>query len=112
MDDIIYVFGGRGVNGKVLGELSALKLSSGSSATCAPMKDHDSHTDQRWYMFQKMGPAPSPRLGHAMASMGSRVFVLGGLDEVSPALTGSEDSSFIHILDTSQFYIYVMSHSH
>lgn len=63
-------------------------------------------------MFKKMGPAPSARSGHGMASVGSRVFVLGGLGEVSTAPTESEDSSYIHILDTSQSYIHAMSHSY
>ncbi|TFY62846.1 hypothetical protein EVJ58_g3607 [Rhodofomes roseus] len=84
VDDVVYVFGGRGVDGKDLGDLGAFKISN-----------------QRWYMFQKMGPAPTPRSGHAMASMGSRVFVLGGLGGESlgnPAK--SDDPTLIHVLDT------------
>ncbi|KAH9937238.1 uncharacterized protein B0H18DRAFT_1113097 [Fomitopsis serialis] len=84
VDDVIYVFGGRGVDGKDLGDLGAFKISN-----------------QRWYMFQKMGPAPTPRSGHAMASMGSRVFVLGGLGGESlgnPAKP--EDPTLVHVLDT------------
>lgn len=57
-----------------------------------------SRTDQRWYMFQNMGPAPSGRSGHAMASMGGRVFVLGG-ESFTP--TKGEDHGVIHVLDTS-----------
>ncbi|KAI0931811.1 hypothetical protein AcW2_000608 [Taiwanofungus camphoratus] len=84
VDDVIYVFGGRGVDGKDLGDLGAFKISN-----------------QRWYMFQKMGPAPSPRSGHAMASMGSRVFVLGGLGGESLGNTAKpEDPTVIHVLDT------------
>lgn len=60
-------------------------------------------SDQRWYMFQKMGPAPTPRSGHAMASMGSRVFVLGGLGGESLNPQKPEDPSIIHVLDTSTF---------
>ncbi|TBU34681.1 hypothetical protein BD311DRAFT_746594 [Dichomitus squalens] len=83
VDDVVYVFGGRGVDGKDLGDLGAFKVSN-----------------QRWYMFQKMGPAPSPRSGHAMASMGSRVFVLGGLGGESLNPQKPEDPSIIHVLDT------------
>ncbi|KAI0361372.1 hypothetical protein OH77DRAFT_1417617 [Trametes cingulata] len=83
VDDVIYVFGGRGVDGKDLGDLGAFKISN-----------------QRWYMFQKMGPAPSPRSGHAMASMGSRVFVLGGLGGESLNTQKPEDPTIIHVLDT------------
>ena len=54
--------------------------------------------DQRWYMFQNMGPAPSVRSGHRMATVGTRVFVLGGVSSV-PGQT--DDSSIIHVLDTS-----------
>ncbi|KAF8140428.1 hypothetical protein EV363DRAFT_1579771 [Boletus edulis] len=80
VDDVIYIFGGRGVDGKDLGDLAAFKLSN-----------------QRWYMFQNMGPAPSARSGHAMASMGSRVFVLGG-ESFTP--TRGDDHGIIHVLDT------------
>ncbi|KAI9060535.1 hypothetical protein FKP32DRAFT_1595287 [Trametes sanguinea] len=83
VDDVIYVFGGRGVDGKDLGDLGAFKISN-----------------QRWYMFQKMGPAPSPRSGHAMASMGSRVFVLGGLGGESLNTQKPEDPTIVHVLDT------------
>ncbi|KAJ8469232.1 hypothetical protein ONZ51_g9130 [Trametes cubensis] len=80
VDDVMYVFGGRYVDGKDLGELGALDLSN-----------------QRWYMFQNMGPAPCPRSGHAMASMGSQVFVLGGesMDSEEP-----EDPTLVHVLNT------------
>ncbi|KAJ4485930.1 hypothetical protein J3R30DRAFT_3282095 [Lentinula aciculospora] len=80
VDDVIYVFGGRGVDGKDLNDLAAFKLSN-----------------QRWYMFQNMGPAPSGRSGHAMASIGTRVFVLGG-ESFTPSKL--EDANFIHVLDT------------
>ena len=56
--------------------------------------------DQRWYMFQNMGPSPSVRSGHAMASVGTRVFVLGG-ESSSPGQT--DDPNMIHVLDTSMY---------
>ncbi|PSR76700.1 hypothetical protein PHLCEN_2v8297 [Hermanssonia centrifuga] len=83
VDDVVYIFGGRGVDGKDLGDLGAFKLSN-----------------QRWYMFQKMGPSPTARSGHAMASMGSRVFVLGGLGGESLNPAKPEDPTLIHVLDT------------
>ncbi|KAF8578415.1 hypothetical protein K439DRAFT_1362232 [Ramaria rubella] len=79
VDDVMYVFGGRGVDGKDLGDLAAFKISN-----------------QRWYMFQNMGPAPSGRSGHAMSSSGARVFVLGG----EAFGTKTEDVNVIHVLDT------------
>lgn len=50
-------------------------------------------------MFQNMGPSPTARSGHAMASMGSRVFVLGG-ESFTPAR--GDDHGIIHVLDTSE----------
>jgi hypothetical protein len=53
---------------------------------------------QRWFMFQNMGPSPSGRSGHAMASSGPRIFVLGG---ESAAGSQTDESALIHVLDTS-----------
>jgi hypothetical protein len=50
-------------------------------------------------MFQNMGPSPSGRSGHAMATAGSRVFVLGGESFTSPK---ADDPMMIHVLDTSK----------
>lgn len=61
--------------------------------------------DQRWYMFQNMGPAPSARSGHAMASIGPRVFVLGGLGAEFMNPTKPEDPTLIHVLDTSMLFL-------
>ena len=57
-------------------------------------------------MFQNMGPAPSPRSGHAMASMGPRVFVLGGLGAEFMNPTRPEDPTSVHVLDTSSYFIH------
>jgi hypothetical protein len=53
-------------------------------------------------MFQNMGPSPSGRSGHAMATAGSRVFVLGGESFTSQK---ADDPMLIHVLDTSEFRI-------
>jgi hypothetical protein len=58
--------------------------------------------DQRWYMFARMGPSPSGRSGHAMASQGSRVWVLGG-ESFPPNKV--EDKSSFHVLDTREFIL-------
>jgi hypothetical protein len=55
--------------------------------------------DQRWYMFQNMGPAPTPRSGHAMVAAHGKVFVVGGEANASSA-AGRDDPSLIHILDS------------
>ncbi|GAA5827160.1 hypothetical protein JCM3770_000340, partial [Rhodotorula araucariae] len=82
VDDVMYVFGGRGVDGKDLDDLAAFKISN-----------------HRWFMFQNMGPAPSGRSGHAMATYGSKVLVLGGESYTS---TKADDPAFIHVLDTTK----------
>ncbi|TFK34116.1 hypothetical protein BDQ12DRAFT_669674 [Crucibulum laeve] len=80
VDDVIYVFRGRGVDGKDLGDLAAFNISN-----------------QQWYTFPNMGTSPSARSGHAMASVGSEVFVLGGESFPSPK---SDDMSTTYVLDT------------
>ncbi|KTW30365.1 hypothetical protein T552_00838 [Pneumocystis carinii B80] len=81
VDDIIYIFGGRGLDGSDLGDLIAFKIST-----------------SRWYIFQNMGPSPSPRSGHVLTSFGQKIIVLGGED----SLNRIEDSSISYILDTSK----------
>ncbi|EIW73669.1 hypothetical protein TREMEDRAFT_59843 [Tremella mesenterica DSM 1558] len=84
VDDVIYVFGGRDVNGKDLGDLAAFKISN-----------------HRWFMFQNMGPAPSARSGHSMVAAHGRIFVLGG--EANATMpTQKDDPSLIHVLDTTK----------
>ncbi|KAH0590935.1 hypothetical protein H2248_001048 [Termitomyces sp. 'cryptogamus'] len=80
IDDVMYVFGGRGVDGKDLNDLAAFKISN-----------------QRWYMFQNMGPAPSGRSGHSMASVNSKVYVLGGESSIPDQ---GEDPAIVSVLDT------------
>ncbi|SCZ97771.1 BZ3500_MvSof-1268-A1-R1_Chr7-3g09572 [Microbotryum saponariae] len=82
VDDVMYVFGGRGVDGKDLEDLAAFEI-----------------TNQRWFMFQNMGPAPSGRSGHAMATWQNKVFVLGG---ESYTAQRHDDPGFIHVLDTGK----------
>ncbi|KAI0673362.1 galactose oxidase [Trametes maxima] len=80
--DIVYVFGGRGVDGANIGELAAFRI-----------------PNQRWYMFHNMGPEPAPRSGHGMVSVGSRVFVLGGVSEDDLDGTG-KDANVAYVLET------------
>ena len=61
-------------------------------------------------MFAKMGPEPSPRSGHCMTVMGSRIFVFGGLgDEAhsvpisAAASSGEGEETMVHVLETSGF---------
>ncbi|EAL21307.1 hypothetical protein CNBD3610 [Cryptococcus deneoformans B-3501A] len=86
VDDTIYIFGGRDVKGKDLGDLAAFRLSN-----------------QRWFMFQNMGPSPAARSGHAMVSAHGKIFVVGGEANQVPLEPGErDDPQKIHVLDTSK----------
>ena len=79
----MYVFGGRVQDGTDLGDLAAFRIST-----------------RRWYMFQNMGPSPSPRSGHSMTTYGKHIIVLGG--EPSSAPRDAEELSIAYVLDTSK----------
>lgn len=83
VNDTMYIFGGRIQDGTDLGDLAAFRIST-----------------RRWYMFQNMGPSPSPRSGHSMTTFGKHIIVLGG--EPSSAPRDSEELSIAYILDTSK----------
>jgi hypothetical protein len=82
VDDVMYIFGGRGVDGKDLGDLASFKISN-----------------QRWYMFANMGPSPSGRSGHALTAYQNKVVVLGG-----ESFTGGkpDDPATVYVLDTGK----------
>ncbi|KAJ5156071.1 hypothetical protein N7492_008874 [Penicillium capsulatum] len=83
VNDVMYVFGGRTDEGMDLGDLSAFRISS-----------------RRWYSFQNMGPAPSPRSGHSMTAFGKQIIVMAG--EPSSAPRDPAELSMAYILDTSK----------
>lgn len=82
VDDVMYIFGGRGVDGNDLGDLASFKISN-----------------QRWYMFANMGPAPTGRSGHVLTTYQNKVLVLGG-----ESFTGgnADDPNIVHVLDTAK----------
>lgn len=56
-------------------------------------------------MFQNMGPAPTGRSGHAMATWQNKVFVLGG-ESYTGAVNPNkrpDDINMVHVLDTGKF---------
>ncbi|RHZ87766.1 hypothetical protein Glove_30g35 [Diversispora epigaea] len=83
IDDVFYIFGGRTIEGKELSDLSAFKLNS-----------------KQWFMFQKMGPSPSPRYWHTMTSLDKLILVFGG--ESSMQTTKPDEEGAIHVLDTTK----------
>lgn len=83
----MYVIGGRDVDGNELNDLCAFRIRS-----------------QRWYMFQNMGPSPTPRHSASMTSVKDKLFVIGGELKLG---TKPDDNSSIYILDSGKFYIYI-----
>ncbi|KAJ5132321.1 hypothetical protein N7448_006479 [Penicillium atrosanguineum] len=83
VNDVMYVFGGRTDEGMDLGDLSAFRIST-----------------RRWYSFQNMGPAPSPRSGHSMTAFGKQIIIMAG--EPSSAPRDAAELSMAYILDTSK----------
>ncbi|CDO72998.1 hypothetical protein BN946_scf185007.g52 [Trametes cinnabarina] len=81
--DVVYIFGGRGVDGANIGQLAAFRI-----------------PNQRWYTFQNMGPEPAPRSGHGMVAVGSKIYVLGGVSEDDLDGTGKE-ANVAYVLETN-----------
>lgn len=83
INDVMYIFGGRTDEGTDLGDLAAFRIST-----------------RRWYSFQNMGPAPSPRSGHAMSAFGKQIIVMAG--EPSFAPRDPAELSMVYVLDTAK----------
>ena len=66
---------------------------------------HLQNSALRWFKFHNVGPSPHGRSAHAMASDGTRVFVLGGYSR--GAL--SDEMSLIHVFDTSVYFPLLIS---
>jgi Galactose oxidase, central domain len=81
--DVMYIFGGRTEEGADLGDLAAFRISS-----------------RRWYTFQNMGPAPSPRSGHTMTACQQQIIVLGGEPSTPPR--DPSELNLVYVLDTSK----------
>ena len=72
---------------------------------------HMRNAAQRWFEFHNVGTSLVGRTAHAMASDGTRVFVLGGLS-VGGRLIGarrSDELSLIPFFDTSMYFRSVIS---
>ena len=67
---------------------------------------HIHYPAQQWSTFQDIGPGPGERGAHAMASDGTRVFLLGG--NLSPGAQ-VDKAKPIHVLDTSTYFLFIIS---
>ncbi|TIB86506.1 hypothetical protein E3Q06_01550 [Wallemia mellicola] len=81
--DVMYIFGGRGTDGKDLGDLAGFNI-----------------LKRRWFAFQSMGPSPSGRSGQTMSTSGESVFVFGGeaFNAPDPANNTNDDPNIVHVL--------------
>jgi hypothetical protein len=61
------------------------------------------NTAQRWFNIHSVGQSPRERWRHAMASDGTRVFVLGG----DPR--GARSPILMHSFDTGTYFLFVIS---
>lgn len=57
---------------------------------------------QRWFMFQNMGPAPSPRFGSTFAAVGDKIIAMGG---ESTSGKSDENPYAVHVLDCSKYML-------
>jgi hypothetical protein len=64
---------------------------------------HMRNAAQRWFTFHNEGTSPLRRSAHAMASDGTRIFVLGGYSRDVRA----DEISLIHVFDTSMYVFLV-----
>jgi Kelch motif len=69
---------------------------------------HMRNAAQRWFKISNKGTSPNRRVFHAMASDGTRVFVLGGYSRDARA----DQLSLIHVFDTSMYIRSVISSEH
>ena len=83
INDVMYVFGGRTDEGIDLGDLVAFRIPT-----------------RRWYLFQNMGPAPSPRSGHSMTAFGRQIIAMAGEPSSSPR--EPTELSLVYVLDTTK----------
>ena len=60
------------------------------------------YSAQRWFAFRDIGPGPCGRSSHAMASDGTRIFLLGGA--LSTGAKANE-SELLYVLDTSMYFL-------
>ncbi|KAK3845737.1 MAG: hypothetical protein J3R72DRAFT_360295, partial [Linnemannia gamsii] len=78
VEGVLYVFGGSSPDGSELNDAYAFRIH-----------------ERRWYLFQNVGPAPSPRSGHTMCTVKDKIFVIGGESEQS----NMEDPAYIYYLE-------------
>ena len=99
----MYVFGGYAPKEGYLDYLYALQLSSEWFSVCVLNRYlvHMQNAAQRWFRFHNVGQSPLKRSYHAMVSVGTRVFVLGG----NSGSRLPDEASLVHVFDTSMYFL-------
>ncbi|KAI1299068.1 Negative regulator of mitotic exit [Mortierella claussenii] len=78
IDSVLYIFGGNSPDGTELNDAYAFKIH-----------------ERRWYLFQNVGAAASPRSGHTMCTIKDKIFIIGGDAELGLL----DDPAFIYYLE-------------
>ncbi|KAF9420897.1 Negative regulator of mitotic exit, partial [Podila epigama] len=81
VDGVLYIFGGVSPDGSELNDAYAFKIH-----------------ERRWYLFQNVGPAASPRTGQTMCTIKDKIFILGGESEMNQ----TEDSAQIYYIELTK----------
>ena len=105
VDDVMYVFGEFSTDEGYLDGLYALQLTSECLSMLNRYLVHVQNAARRWFKIHNVGPSPHRRWDHAMASVGTRVFVLGGYSNDAR----EDEISLIHVFDTSMSVCFVIS---
>ena len=123
VDGVLYIFGGNSPDGSELNDAYAFRihgmyqvllrmyhhaswLAPGQFRPCIYTFTNNFITppsllfiERRWYLFQNVGPAPSPRSGHTMCTVKDKIFILGGESEQNRM----EDSAQIYFVEIRKF---------
>ncbi|KAF9432469.1 Negative regulator of mitotic exit [Entomortierella beljakovae] len=78
VDGVLYIFGGNSPDGTELNDAYAFRIN-----------------ERRWYLFQNMGQAATPRYGHTMCTVKDKIYILGGESEQML----QEDAASIYFLE-------------
>ncbi|KAF9198303.1 Negative regulator of mitotic exit [Haplosporangium sp. Z 27] len=78
VDGVFYVFGGNSPDGTAMNDAYAFRIN-----------------ERRWYLFQSVGSAATPRVGHSMVTIKDKIYIVGGESEQIMM----EDPAFIYYLE-------------
>lgn len=119
IQDIMYVYGGRGALGRLIGELIGLRLSGmiinhyfscGAVGWYVLTSPRAFCIDNTWLSFDDFESRPTGRIGHSMSCSGSKLFLIGGEGEVHSSRKITKNNA-VYTIDTGESTICV-THGH